>query len=117
MLRHAQKGNAFYAAPEDHLCGAALHALGKDLPLVLTYFHKGLEVFDSPRAASRLYDHIPRLQERRGIEYVTLAPLDKLTYEPDLLYPGHPWRDNWEAAAQGGRASPAGKSVDQLNTA
>lgn len=87
MLRHAQKGNAFYAAPEDHLCGAALYALGKDLPLVYTsgVYGTGLEVFDSPRAASRLYDHIPRLQERRGIEYVTLAPLDKLTYEPDLL--------------------------------
>lgn len=87
MLRHAQQGNAFYAAPENHLCGAALYALGKDLPPVYTsgVYGAGLEVFDSSRAASRLYDHIPRLQERRGIEYVTLAPLDKLTYEPDLL--------------------------------
>jgi uncharacterized protein (DUF169 family) len=87
MLRHAQQGNAFYAASENHLCGAALYALGKDLPPVYTsgVYGTGLEVFDSPRAGSRLYDHIPRLQERRGIEYVTLAPLGKLTAEPDLL--------------------------------
>jgi uncharacterized protein (DUF169 family) len=87
MLRHAQQGNAFYAAAENHICGAALYALGKDLPKVYTsgVYGTGLEVFDSPRSGSRLYDHIPRLQERRGIEYVTLAPLDKLTGEPDLL--------------------------------
>jgi uncharacterized protein (DUF169 family) len=87
MLRHAQNGNAFYAAAEDHLCGAALYALGKDLPPVYTsgVYGTGLEVFDSPRAGSRLYDHVPRLQGRRGIEYVSLAPVDKLGGDPDLL--------------------------------
>ncbi len=88
MLRHAQNGNAFYAAAENHLCGAALYALGKDLPPVYTsgVYGAGLEVFDSPRSGSRLYDHIPRLQERRGIEYVSrLRPSDKLTDDPDLL--------------------------------
>ena len=87
MLRHAQQGNAFYVAPENHICGAALYALGKDLPLVYTsgVYGTGLEVFDNPRAGSRLYDHIPRLEGRRGIEYVTLAPVGKLTGDPDLL--------------------------------
>jgi uncharacterized protein (DUF169 family) len=87
MLRHAQEGNAFYAAPENHLCGAALYVLGKDLPSVYTSgtYGAGLEVFDSPRTASRLYDHIPRLQARRNIEYVSLAPLDKALTNPDLL--------------------------------
>ncbi len=87
MLRHAQQGNAFYAAAENHLCGAALYALGRDLPPVYTsgVYGTGLEVFDSPRSGSRLYDHIPRLQKRRGIEYVTLAPLDRQADEPDLL--------------------------------
>jgi uncharacterized protein (DUF169 family) len=87
MLYHAQQGNAFYAAAENHLCGAALYALGKDLLPVYTsgVYGTGLEVFDSPRSGSRLYDHIPRLQERRGIEYVTLAPLDSQADEPDLL--------------------------------
>jgi len=87
MLRHAQEGNAFYAGPDNHLCGAALYALGKDLPPVYTsgVYGTGLEVFDDPRSGSRLYDHIPRLQERRGIEYLTLAPIDKLAEDPDLL--------------------------------
>jgi uncharacterized protein (DUF169 family) len=87
MFRHAQQGNAFYAAPENHLCGAALYSLGKDLPPVYTSgeYGAGLEVFDSPRTASRLYDHIPRLQARRNIEYVSLAPLEKVSYDPDLL--------------------------------
>jgi uncharacterized protein (DUF169 family) len=87
MLRHAQEGNVFYAGAENHICGAALYSLGKDLPLVYTsgVYGTGLEVFDSPRSGSRLYDHIPRLEERRGIEYVTLAPLGKFTGEPDLL--------------------------------
>jgi uncharacterized protein (DUF169 family) len=87
MVRHAQQGNAFFAAPENHLCGAALYTLGKDLPPVYTSgeYGTGLEVFDNPRAASRLYDDIPRLQARRNINYVTLAPLEKVTFNPDLL--------------------------------
>ncbi len=87
MLRHAQQGNVFYAAPENHLCGAALYSLGKDLPPVYTAgeYGTGLEVFDSPRAGSRLYDHIPRLEARRNIEYVTLSPLDKISFDPDIL--------------------------------
>ena len=87
MLKYAQEGNAFYAGPENHLCGAGLYSLGKDLPLVYTSgeYGVGLEFFDSPRSASRLYDHIPRLEARRGIEYVTLSPLEKTVHDPDLL--------------------------------
>jgi len=87
MLQYAQKGNAFYADSENHLCGAALYTLGKELPPVYTSgeYGTGLEVFDSPRAGSRLYDHIPRMEARRNINFVVLSPLDKLSYDPDLL--------------------------------
>lgn len=87
MLAHAQKGHIFYAAQENHLCGAALYTLGKDLPPVYTSgeYGAGLEVFDSLRSGSRLYDHIPRLEARRNINFVILSPLDKLSYNPDLL--------------------------------
>jgi len=87
MLGHAQKGNMFYAASENHLCGAALYTLGKDLPPVYTSgeYGTGLEVFDSPRSGSRLYDHIPRVETRRNINFVGLSPLNKLLYDPDLL--------------------------------
>ncbi|HVN97381.1 MAG TPA: DUF169 domain-containing protein [Syntrophorhabdaceae bacterium] len=87
MLAYSQKGHAFYAAPENHLCGAALYSLGKDLPPVYTsgVYGTGLEIFDSPRSGSRLYDHIPRLEARRNINFVMLSPLNKLTHDPDLL--------------------------------
>ncbi len=87
MLRHAQEGNTFYAGSENHLCGAALYAFGKDLPPVYTSgeYGSGLEVFDSPRTGSRLYDHIPRFEARRDINFVTLSPVEKTTYDPDLL--------------------------------
>lgn len=87
MLQYSQKGNVFYAAPENHLCGAALYTLGKDLPPVYTSgeYGAGLEVFESARSGSRLYDHIPRMEARRNINFVILSPLDKLSYDPDLL--------------------------------
>ncbi len=87
MLRHAQQGHAFYAAPENHICGAALYAFGKDLPAVYTSgeYGAGLEVFDSARAGSRLYDHIPRIETRRNINYITLSALGKITFNPDIL--------------------------------
>jgi uncharacterized protein (DUF169 family) len=87
MLRAAQGGKVFCAGSDDHLCGAAAYALGRDLPPVYTsgVYGAGLEIFDSPRAGSRLYDHVPRLEPRQGIEWVSLAPLEKVTYDPDLL--------------------------------
>ncbi len=87
MLAHAQKGDSFYAAAENHRCGAALYAMGKDLPPVYTSGVYGTElaVFDSPRSGSRLYDHIPRFEARRNINFTVLSPLEKLTCNPDLL--------------------------------
>jgi uncharacterized protein (DUF169 family) len=43
-----------------------------------------LEIFQEPRANSRLYQHIVKLP-RGTVNYVVFAPLDKLTFEPDLL--------------------------------
>jgi uncharacterized protein (DUF169 family) len=87
MLREAQRGHTFYADPRNHFCGAGIYTLGKDLPPVYTSgeYGAGLEVFDSARSASRLYDHIPRLETRRNINYVAFSPLEELAYNPDLL--------------------------------
>jgi uncharacterized protein (DUF169 family) len=86
MLAEAQKGKAFYAAKEDFTC------IG---PLLLG-MTEGDEIFESgqvgpklgalkdPRANRRIYQHLPRLV-RNSIKYVAFAPLDKLTFEPDLL--------------------------------
>jgi uncharacterized protein (DUF169 family) len=87
MVKAAQEGRAFYVGSENHLCGAALYSLCKDLPPVYTsgVYGTALGVYDGPRAGSRLYDHIPRLEVRRGIEFLALAPLEQTTFEPDLL--------------------------------
>ena len=87
MLKRAQEGNVFYAGSKNHICGAGLYTLGKDLLPVYTSGEYGaaLQAFDSPRAASRLYDHIPRLNKGRNIQYLLFSPLEKLTFCPDLL--------------------------------
>ena len=43
-----------------------------------------LEIYQEPRVNSRLYLSIPRF-ERGIVNYVVFSPLDKLTFEPDVL--------------------------------
>ena len=87
MLRQAQEGNAFYAAPENHNCDGGLVVLGKTVPPVYESgeFGAGLQVFDHYRTMTRVYDVLPRLNPERNISYVAFSPLDSLTFEPDLL--------------------------------
>ena len=87
MLKKAQQGNAFYADAENHVCDAGLYILGQadsPEPFISGEFGAGLQIFEEPRSASRLYLHIPKLG-RGIIHYVTFAPLDKLSFDPDLL--------------------------------
>jgi uncharacterized protein (DUF169 family) len=87
MLKWAQDGHAFYADSNSHTCAAGLYVLGQaDLaePYINGEFGAGLGVFDSTRSASRLYQHISRI-DRGVVNYLALAPLDKLDFTPDLL--------------------------------
>ena len=87
MIKRAQEGNAFYAESADHTCDAGLYLLGqKDVALPYTNgeYGTGLQVYDSPRSAARLYQHIYKI-DKGTINYVTFAPLDKLTFDPDVL--------------------------------
>ena len=87
MLKRAQEGNAFYADAENHSCEAGLYVLGQadaPEPFVSGRFGAGLKIFEEPRAASRLYQYIPKIG--RGVtNYVAFSPLDKLPFEPDVL--------------------------------
>jgi uncharacterized protein (DUF169 family) len=47
-------------------------------------FGAGLQIFDGPRSASRIYHHIPKIG-RGVIHYVAFSPLEKLPFNPDLL--------------------------------
>ena len=41
-------------------------------------------IFKEARANRRIYQNIPRLA-KGSVNYVAFSPLDKLTFEPDLL--------------------------------
>jgi len=87
MLKKAQQGNAFYADAENHACEAGLYVLGQAdalQPFISGEFGAGLRIFEEPRSASRLYLHIPKLS-RGVIHSVAFSPLDRLSFDPDLL--------------------------------
>ena len=87
MIKFAQSGECFYAVAEDHTCGAGTYVLGQTG--INKEFHNGrfgagLKLFDSPRAATRIYHYVPHID--RGIaDYIVFSPLQKMTFEPDIL--------------------------------
>ena len=86
MLAEAQEGKAFYATREDFTCiGPLLLGMVDSEPV----FESGLvgpelEVLKEARANKRLYPQVPRI-DKGTVNYVAFAPLDKLTFEPDVL--------------------------------
>jgi uncharacterized protein (DUF169 family) len=87
MLRKAQEGNAFYAAPDNHTCTGGLYIMGKELPHPYTTgeYVEGMQLYESSKAGRRIYDSIPRLDAKSAVDYVAFSPLEKLTFAPDLL--------------------------------
>jgi uncharacterized protein (DUF169 family) len=88
MLKEAQEGNAFYVGPEDWVCvGVEQMILGmKDAePLLVSGMLGGEEgLFKGANACRAMYDYLPRMQ-KGSVRYVAFAPIDKLTFDPDLL--------------------------------
>ena len=87
MLKKAQEGEAFFADQDSHTCEAGLHVLGQadaSGPFVSGKFGAGLRIFEGPRAASRLYEYLPRIG--KGVaNYVAFSPLKRLAFDPDVL--------------------------------
>lgn len=87
MHREAQqKGLPFYAARENFGCAGPI-ALGMDdIEPVFASGQVGpkLGVFKEPRANRRIYQLFPRL-DRNTVNYVVFSPLDKLSFDPDVL--------------------------------
>ena len=87
MLKRAQQGDAFFAGAENHACEAGLYVLGQadaPEPFINGEFGAGLQIYEAPRSARGLYQHIPKIG--KGIvHYVAFAPLEKLLFDPDLL--------------------------------
>jgi uncharacterized protein (DUF169 family) len=86
MLPEAQEGNAFYVNKENFTCvGPLILGMIEHEPI----FERGLvgprlEILKDVRANQRIYHVIPRLH-KGAANYVAFAPLDKLTFEPDVL--------------------------------
>jgi uncharacterized protein (DUF169 family) len=87
MLKKAQGGDCFYALPENHTCDAAPYIMGQagiKEQFINGEWGAGLGVFHDSRAAGRVYHYIPRIAKDVN-RCVALAPLDKLTFDPDVL--------------------------------
>ena len=87
MIREAQeRGTPFYFAKENEDCFGTMVLGMEDVP---PFAESGLlgekfEIFQDARANKRLYQDLPKLP-KGTVNYVALSPLDKLTFEPDLL--------------------------------
>lgn len=87
MLPKAQRGNVFYADVKNHTCDAGAYVLGQSeapSPFIGGEFGARLKIFEQPRSASRLYLYIPKIA-KNVVNYVTFSPLNKLTFDPDIL--------------------------------
>ena len=86
LLADAQAGSAFYAGETEIGCiGPLVLGMIKEDPI----FESGkvgpkLGVYRDDAANEQIYKYLPRLKYD-AIKYVAYAPLDKLTFKPDLL--------------------------------
>ena len=88
MLKEAQENEPFYVTPEDWVCvGVEQMILGLEDPepvLVSGIFGGEEGLFQGDNACRAMYDHLPRMQ-KGSVQYVAFSPLDKLTFDPDVL--------------------------------
>ena len=93
MIPEAQTGKVFYAGLEDHECAGPVPLGMVELEPFYASGQIGpcLEVFKEARANRRIYEVAPKLA-RGTCNYTVFAPLDMLTFDPDLLILSGPAR-------------------------
>jgi uncharacterized protein (DUF169 family) len=88
MLKEAQEGNAFYAAPDDWVCvGIEQMILGMAEPdpvLISGTLGGEDKLFKDANACRALYNYLPYMP-KNSVQYVAFAPIDKMNFDPDLL--------------------------------
>lgn len=87
MLLEAQRGKAFYATAENQSCepGIFLTGHGPLTPLAASgRIGAAFDIFPDERANRRIYNHISKLAEDSTFA-TGYAPVDKLTFDPDLV--------------------------------
>jgi uncharacterized protein (DUF169 family) len=88
MIRHAQKtGEAFYFSRhhKESCVGKIFLGMEEMEPFAEAgMIGERLNLFQEARANCNLYQYIYKM-DRNTVNYVTFAPLDKLTFDPDVL--------------------------------
>jgi len=88
MLKEAQENDAFYVGPEDWVCvGVEQMILGMKDPepiLVSGIFGGDEGLFKGANSCRAMYEYLPRMP-KDSVQYVAFAPVDKLTFDPDVL--------------------------------
>ncbi len=89
MIKESQqRGTPFYITKENENCAgkAALGMLDEPAPSSAGSGEIGVKfgIFEDARANRKIYQQQPKMAS--GIKYVVFSPLDKLTFEPDLLF-------------------------------
>jgi uncharacterized protein (DUF169 family) len=87
MIKEAQQSKTpFYITKENEDCFGKVILGMEETPPFAESGRVGveLEIFQNERANSRLYQHIIKLP-KGTVNYVIFSPLDKLTFDPDLL--------------------------------
>lgn len=87
MIKIAQEGESFYAAKDDHECKAALIPLGLSEPDPIIdsgQIGPKLGVYEDARANRNIYTNMYKV-EKNTVKYMVYAPLEKLSFNPDLL--------------------------------
>ena len=86
MLGEAQKSPPFYADRENFTCMETV-ILGMEEPdPIFVSGQVGAKdgIYKEARANRRIYNYIPKMA-KGTVRYVAFSPLDKLTFEPDIL--------------------------------
>jgi uncharacterized protein (DUF169 family) len=88
MLKEAQQGHAFYVGPKDWVCvGIEQMILGmaEPDPVLISGILGGEDkLFKDAAACRAMYNYLPYMP-KNSVQYVAFAPIDKMTFEPDLL--------------------------------
>jgi uncharacterized protein (DUF169 family) len=87
MIKEAQeRGTPFYFTKENEDCFGKVPLGMEAMPAWGEYGELGpkFEIFQDTRANNKIYQYLPRFP-LGTVNYVVMSPLDKLTFEPDLL--------------------------------
>ncbi len=86
MFVEAQTSDPFYIGKEDFCCIESI-ILGMEDPeplYVSGLFGSNAGLYKEDRACRKMYQYLPKML-KGSVKYATFSPVDKLTYDPDVM--------------------------------